>query len=356
MKAIKLPSGNYRALAYLGRDAKGRQIRQSFTHPDPKIAVALAQECEAQYAGKVSRDSVKSAMTRFLDARASSLSPTTLSDYRSRCETLCVNWPRFVKKPIFSVSADDLRQLVADMSSVAAPRHRLNKEPRALAPKTIKNYMIFLSAVWRHAGFLLPQVELPQRVIPELYIPTDEEIGRLLASLAGDPLLVPVMLAAFAPLRRGEICALSYPTDFRGRIIHVHASIADVGDAPVRKAPKTYHSDRFIELPAFVVDEIERQGYVTDLTPKSITRRFPAALRAAKLPPFRFHDLRHYCVSSLHAQGVSTASIVKRCGHATDNMVQRVYRHILADQDALQNQKANDHFEAVAQLAVSSPE
>lgn len=352
MKALKMPSGKYIATAFLGRDADGTQIRKSFTHSDPKMAVSLAQDYAARFSNKVNRDSVQAAMNRFLSVRTPSLSPTTLSDYRSRCETLCANWPGFVKKPIFSVSADDLRQLVADMSSVSAPRHRLNKEPRALAPKTIKNYMIFLSAVWRHAGLLLPQVELPQRVIPDLYIPTDEEIGRLLASLAGDPLLVPVMLAAFGPLRRGEICALSYPADFRGRIIHVHASVADVGDTPVRKAPKTYHSDRFIELPAFVVAEIERQGYVTDLTPKSITRRFPAALRAAKLPPFRFHDLRHYCVSSLHAQGVSTASIVKRCGHATDNMVQRVYRHILADQDAIQNQKANDHFEQVALRAV----
>lgn len=352
MKAVMMPSGKYIATAFLGKDAAGNRIRKSFSHSDPKMAVALAQDYAARYAGKISRDSVQAAMNRFLAARASSLSPTTLSDYRSRCKTLCANWPRFVRKPMHAISADDLRQLVADMSSVAAPRHRLNRKPLALAPKTIKNYMIFLSAVWRHAGLLLPQVELPQRVIPDLYIPTDEEIGRLLASLAGKPLLVPVMLAAFAPLRRGEICALSYPEDFRGRIIHVHASVADVGDAPVRKAPKTYHSDRFIELPAFVVAEIERQGFVTDLTPKSITRRFPAALRAAKLPPFRFHDLRHYCVSSLHAQGVSTASIVKRCGHATDSMVQRVYRHILADQDALQNQKANDHFEQVALRSV----
>lgn len=295
--------------------------------------------------------SVKSAMQRFLSARAASLSPTTLSDYRSRCATLCENWPRFVKKQIFSVSADDLRQMVADMSAVSAPRHRFNKKPLALAPKTIKNYLIFLSAVWRHEGLLLPKVELPQRVVPDLYIPTDDEIRRLLSALDEDPLLVPVMLAAFAPLRRGEICALRYPEDFRGQIIHVHASIADVGSAPVRKAPKTYHSDRFIELPAFVAEEIARQGVVTDLTPKSITRRFPAALRKAGLPPFRFHDLRHYCVSSLHAQGVSTASIVKRCGHATDAMVQRVYRHILADQDAIQNKKANDHFAAVARPA-----
>lgn len=351
MKAQKLPSGKYRAIAFLGRDKNGKQIRKSFTHADPKVAVALAQDCEARFGGKVTSDSVQAAMNRFIAARSASLSPTTLSDYRSRCVTLCDNWPRFVKKPLFSVTADDLRQIVADMSAVSAPRHRLNREPLALAPKTIKNYMIFLSAVWRHAGFLLPKVELPQRVVPDLYIPTDEEIRRLLAALDGDPLLVPVMLAAFAPLRRGEICALRYPDDFRGNIIHVRASVADVGAAPVRKAPKTYHSDRFIDLPSFVAEEIARQGVVTDLTPKSITRRFPAALRKAGLPPFRFHDLRHYCVSSLHAQGVSTASIVKRCGHATDAMVQRVYRHILADQDAIQNKKANDHFEAVARPA-----
>ena len=114
-----------------------------------------------------------------------------------------------------------------------------------------------------------------------------------------------------------------------------------------RKSPKTPGSNRRIEMPSFVIDAIKDQGYVTKLNLNQITSDFPRILKRAGLPAFRFHDLRHYCVSTLHAQGVPDAYIMQRGGWSTDGVLKKVYRHTLADQEKANAEKALSHFEAV---------
>lgn len=348
MKATKLPSGNYRAVAYLGTDATGKMIRKSFTASDAKHAVALASAFEDQYRHVVENNSFDAAMDKFIRSRSTTLSPSTVRDYMSFSRVLRASYPAFCGRAIISITGDNIRVLIADMQATHAPRHRLQKQPRAAAPKTIKNYVGFISAVFRHAGVPMPHVELPERIIPDIYVPTDDEVRTLLDAARDTDMYVPVLLAAFAPLRRGEICALKYPRDFQGNIIHVRESIADTGSGNLhRKQPKTPFSNRLIEMPDFVIAPIRQQGFVTKLTPGQITSRFPHVLRAAGLPPFRFHDLRHYCVSTLHAQGVPDAYIMKRGGWSTDSVLKRVYRHTLADMDAAHTKKALQHFDDI---------
>ncbi len=59
-----------------------------------------------------------------------------------------------------------------------------------------------------------------------------------------------------------------------------------------------------------------------------------AALAAAGLPDFRFHDLRHTCASYLASQGASLLEIADVLGHRTMSMVKR-YSHLA------QNHKIN---------------
>ena len=335
MTVLQLPSGSWRAIAYLGRDASGRQVRKSFSHTDKKTAIALAAAYEASHGLASGRGSFAAESRLYFKERGHLLSPATLAEYSSRSRCLQRRHKAFSSLHVKMIDAKVLQRLIGDLDALG------------LAPKTIKNYIYFISAVLNFAGLDMPNVELPAKVAPDIYVPTDAEVRRLIAAADGDVMYVPVLLATFGPLRRGEICALKYPRDFDGDVIHVRETVSSDGRRLHVKKPKTFSSDRFIRLPAFVVDPIREQGYVTRLKPDHITHRFKTLLRHAGLPAFRFHDLRHYCVSTLHAQGVATASIVKRCGHSSDQMVQRVYRHILADQDAAQTEKALRHFEAV---------
>jgi integrase len=62
-------------------------------------------------------------------------------------------------------------------------------------------------------------------------------------------------------------------------------------------------------------------------------REFRHALRLAGLPrlAFRFHDLRHYAVSQLIAQGASILQVARVAGHSDPSVPLRVYGHLMAD-------------------------
>lgn len=344
MKATRLPSGNYRAFADLGKDEEGNRIRKSFTAPTEKRAIALASAYENQFKNKVSRNSLSAALDAFISSKQAVLSPTTIRDYKNRIKTLKEHYPQLVKKSLIAITSDDLQDLVTDLMQ-PHQYHRLTKSEKGASPKTVRNYINLLSAVFKANGVPMPPVVLPQKERADIYVPTVKEIERLLAAAKGTPMYVPVALAAFGPLRRGEICALTYPDDFQGDTVHVHASVAlDDRNEWVVKPPKSFSSDRRIELPDWIVEAIKEQGGVTELNPRELSARFEHLLKAADLPLFRFHDLRHFCVSYLHSIGVPDVYIIKRTGHNGDEILKRVYRHTMADHEKMYTDKVRDAF------------
>ncbi len=66
----------------------------------------------------------------------------------------------------------------------------------------------------------------------------------------------------------------------------------------------------------------------TPLDDRRILKEFVSLLRAAKLPKQRFHDLRHACVSLLHAQGVPDKKIAETVGHSDVRLTQAVDQHV----------------------------
>ena len=138
------------------------------------------------------------------------------------------------------------------------------------------------------------RVQLPARKHPELYCPNDTDIQRLLAESAGTDLEIAILLAAFGPLRRGEICALT-SRDIKGNTITVSKSIVRSEDNEwITKSPKTYGSYRTIQMPEFFFKHIRgKKGALCNLNPDQLTREFERVLDLCQLPHFRFHDLRH---------------------------------------------------------------
>lgn len=333
MKATKLPSGKYRARAYLGRDDHGKMIFKSFTAPTAASAISKASAFEHSHKNRVDRSTLESGITAFINAKSAILSPSTIRGYVSMGDTLKNHFRGIIDKPMLSITSSDLDAVVRAMITPHEPYHGGKHNLETLSPKTITNYIRFLSAVFRYHGMILPPVELPKKRVATVYIPTAEEIHALLDHAHDTDMEIPIMLGALGGMRLGEICALRYPQDFNGNVAHIHASIAyDRDYTPTRKAPKSYTSDRFVPLHAQVIAAIRVRGRVTDLSMRQISQRFPHIINQCGLPHFRFHDLRHFFVSWLHAQGVPDAYIMQWTGHATDTMLKRVYRHTLADQ------------------------
>ena len=188
---------------------------------------------------------------------------------------------------------------------------------------------------------------MPQSIEPDLYIPTDKDIKALVASVRDTELEVPVLLAAFCLMRRGEICGLSL-RDIDGTTIHIHHSLVLGEDKEWHlKAPKTESSDRYITAPQFVVDRIAEIGHITSLNPHSITIMFQRVLDRNNIPHFRFHDLRHYSASIRHALGIPDAYIMADGGWSSDKVLKKVYRHAMSDRRKEMADKANQHFDSM---------
>lgn len=334
MKATKLPSGNYRVRISLGTDESGKRIWKSFTAPTKKKAELDAATFQMMYVQPTSKGTFLASTEAFMRSRHSTLSPATERNYRSTSRCLEAYLPWLYKMPTFSISTNDLQRAVNELVA------------RDLSPKTIKNYYGFISVVLDHEGINLKSPRLPQKERPVMNIPSKETVEKLLKAAEGTNMEVPIMLAAFAPMRRGEICALTLD-DIEGNVIHVCKDVVkDSSGNWITKPPKTFSSDRYITMPQKVIDLINAQGYVVDCNPERLYKRFKRLLAKNDIPPFRFHDLRHFCCSYLHGMGVPDIYIMQRSGHATSNTLRQIYTHTLQDQSKTETERILKEFDS----------
>jgi integrase len=112
---------------------------------------------------------------------------------------------------------------------------------------------------------------LSKKVRPDIYVPSGAEIQRLMAYTSEKEILIPIMLAAYCGMRRGEIAALQ-ADDIKSSMIHVHKTMVETPSHTWQiKAPKSYARDRFVPAPKFVIDALPPNGNVTELNPTMIS-------------------------------------------------------------------------------------
>ena len=85
------------------------------------------------------------------------------------------------------------------------------------------------------------------------------------------------------------------------------------------------------------------------MNPNTLCKMFKRKVDQLGLPMIRFHDLRHWCASTLHAQGVPDAYIMQRGGWSSDWVLKSVYRHTLDGDQQSMTALANDHFSRIMQ-------
>ncbi len=62
-----------------------------------------------------------------------------------------------------------------------------------------------------------------------------------------------------------------------------------------------------------------------------INRSFNPLLEKARLPPIRFHDLRHTCATLLLGKGIHPRIVQEMLGHASISLTLDTYSHVLLD-------------------------
>lgn len=329
MKATKLPSGSWTVNAYVNG------VRRRFTGPDRRQVLADAADWVNENKAERSRGTFLGAANEFLLEREEQLSPATIRGYNNVLRQLKKNYPRLCSRECIAITTWDLQDVVDDL---------LDSE---LSVKTVRNYMGFVSSVLAYKRVRMPVVDIPSGGRAQLNIPDEFTVKRLL-SITWDKkdrqLWTCIALAACGPLRRGEICALrEEDVDFEAGTIHVsHDIVMDKDGNWIMKEPKTESSDRLLPMEPKIMEQIRAQGFfekegfegrfVVSFTPKQLTNKFTWLLSSNGITHFRFHDLRHYCASMLHAKGYPDAYIQARTGHAGTEVLRRVYTHALSDE------------------------
>ena len=191
--ARKLKSGNYRVLAYCGRDENGKRIYKSFTAATKQSAEQLAlaftggdnaKNCESM--------TVADALKSYINKKTPVLSPTTIKNYH-----------RMQKHNMKLVQEKNVNRLTnIDI------QNNINLETKAKSPKTLKNaYGLLSAALKNYRPDFVMRVVFPQKTKVRITIPSKEQIA-ILVEQAEPQLRCAILIACELGLRRSEISAL----------------------------------------------------------------------------------------------------------------------------------------------------
>lgn len=332
MKASKLPSGNYRCRVEIGRDTDGHRHWKSFIGSNKRLVEAKASAFALAHRAS-DRGTFALYSASYIQSHAVTSSPATVRSYAAIDKRLSEHhW--FYEEDIYAITQDEVQRLIDELSL-------------EISPKTVRNYWGYVHAILDGAGIVTRPPRMPQRVRTVLNIPDEETVMRVIKASEGTDLEIPVLLAAFGPLRRGEICALSLG-DIKGNVIHVCHDVVKSSDGSwIVKPPKTESSDRYIEMPQHVIDLINERGYIYNHNPNVLSDQFRKLLRRNRIEHFRFHDLRHFCCSYLHAMNVADIYIMQRSGHATNHTLRNVYTHTLQNQSKAETKRIITNFNSM---------
>ena len=187
-----------------------------------------------------------------------------------------------------------------------------------------------------------------------------DEMQQLFEVVKGTRLELPVLVAAFYGLRRGEVVGLKWDAiDFERGTLTVKRTVTSISvDGKMQiceqESAKTKSSLRTLPLVGSfreyfsevkAAQEVNKKvcgncynyrydGYVfVDemgelMNPNYLTNYFPEYIQKHGMKKMRFHDLRHSCASLLLANGVPLKQIQEWLGHSDFSTTANIYAHL----------------------------
>jgi integrase len=204
---------------------------------------------------------------------------------------------------------------------------------------------------------------------PEPTVVDADLAQRILSTVRGHQLELPVAIAIATGMRRGEILGLRWhDIDEDAGVIHVRRSLQSTKPEPVFEEPKTRRSRRAVAVPAFLrpyfdsqledqmrrraelgsgwhdMDLVVDRGDGDAVSPVTFSAAWPKFLRRAGLPHVRFHDLRHGHATLMLMRGVHPKIVSERLGHSSVGITLDTYSHVLPGMQAEAVQAFDDLF------------
>lgn len=349
--------GTWKLRVFLGNDpvtGKARQPQVTFSGTEAAARKALrSMTAEANSTSTT----VGELLDRWLDHIEPERSPKTMHEYRAKIE-------KRIRPLLGDIPLDKLTAATLDSAYA--------KWRKELSGNTVHHLHAIISAACGRAVKWKWITENPSKNAdpPPLRLsnpntPEPHEVSQLYAAalLRADSMLsTAIALAAMTGARRGELAALRWsdieltPDDGR---IHIHGSLAVIGADLVEKDTKS-HAERTVAIDqdaaqvlstrwqhqneAAKVRGVKLVGdpYVLahdgvhdgsqPTNPDVISHRFRRLAHSLNVQ-CRFHDLRHFSVTTLIAAGMDVKTVADRHGHSQAAMTLNRYAHALPEKD-----------------------
>jgi len=309
------------------------------------------------------RETLVTFVDEFIKYKELSLAATTIYGYKK----IFMNHI----KPYFG------EELIQSVTPQVRQNYVIQKREQGLSMATINKHLALLRSVLEDAArkqiiarnpvnlLERPKVKKAQRIFLDT-----AEVAALLLSVKGTCLELPVTLAVYLGMRRGEVLGLRWSDiDFEGGILQISSTRTKAGGNVIVKDPKTDKSRRAFKMPQEVKmvlwqakqkkDEVKRKfkGYDTSdyvvtrhdgkpFSPNYLSDLFHQHVLKTGMKHVRFHDLRHAFASIANNAGVPMAAISSAMGHSNMGVTSSVYVH---DFMSLQETAVNAVAQSIAQ-------
>lgn len=305
MTIEKLPSGKYRITEM--RD--GIRYRETVDHKPTK---AEAREIIEKQTGSYHNSTIFShAAEVYIRSKENVLSPATIRGYRS----------------IINNMSESFKALPLDRITLPVLQTFINDYSVEHSPKSVRNLNGFIIAVLKYNGSEIKSPRLPQKEVKDIYVPSEEDVKRILQDFKGKK-YEPFIVLATMGLRRSEICALT-PDDLDGNVLTINKALVQNDKKEwVIKTTKTESSTRKIVLPDELVKLLNKNGFYEG-NPENLYFSLRRSQKRLGIPLFPLHKLRHFFASYMHDLGYSDKQIQEFGGWKTDAIMKTVYQHAM---------------------------
>ena len=249
--------------------------------------------------------------------------------------------PYFKKRKLSEITARD----VIDWQNEI--RQHTKSSGESYSPDYLKNVHTQLSCIFNHAikyyGLQINPAakagNMGSEQPKEMLFWTKEEYLKFIDAMMDKPMLYYAFeILYWCGIREGELLALTPADfDFEKKTLRINKSYQRLQGKDVITTPKTKKSNRVIQMPDFLCDEIQdyfKQLYglepdsrIFPLTKHTLKRGMEFGCKASGVKVIRIHDLRHSHVSLLINMGYSAVAIGNRVGHESVEITYR-YAHL----------------------------
>ena len=263
--------------------------------------------------------------------------------------------PYFAKRKLSEITARD----VIDWQNEIRTLKPSKGEPYSM--DYLKNVHTQLSCIFNHAiKYYGLQINPAQKAgnmgsesTKEMLFWTKEEYQKFAEEMMDKPIsYYAFQMLYWTGIREGELLALT-PADFdfeRGTV-KISKTYQRLKGKDVITSPKTKKSNRTIQMPDFLCEEMQeffkmqyglkKKDRIFTINKSYLHREMNRGAEAAGVKRIRIHDLRHSHISLLIDMGFSAVAIADRVGHESIEITYR-YAHLFPSKQKEMASKLDD--------------